>query len=147
MSAVVSESYLTSCRECALSEHTVYPIVCHSLSQISDTKCVIEHIVLRAHALYSMVDGFRQGNFFVVGEKKIKNKICWQVYVGGKKKIKIEIDQFLVLLTCFLPAKPHVRGAILGHVGGENIKKAELSVFFSCRTWFQHIGGLVNHRI
>ena len=50
-----------------------------------------------------------------------------------RKKLKlkfIEIDQFLVLLTCFLPAKPHVRGAILGHVGGENKKKAELSVFF-----------------
>ena len=27
---------------------------------------------LRAHALYSMVDGFRQGIFWLVGKKKIK---------------------------------------------------------------------------
>ena len=38
---------------------------------------------IRAHALYSMVDGFQQGIFWLVGKKKIKNKICWQVHVGG----------------------------------------------------------------
>ena len=31
---------------------------------------------LRAHALYSTVDGSRQGYSWRVGEKKIKNKIC-----------------------------------------------------------------------
>ena len=33
----------------------------------------------------------------------------------------------MVFLTCFVPAKAHVWGTILGHVGGENKKKAELS--------------------
>ena len=41
---------------------------------------------LRARALYSMVDGFRQGILWLVGKKKIKNKTCWQGHVGGKKK-------------------------------------------------------------
>ncbi len=33
------------------------------------------------------------------------------------------------------------------HVAGKNKKKAEMTTFFSCRTQFQLIGGLVIRRI
>ena len=33
------------------------------------------------------------------------------------------------------------------HVGGKNKKKSEIATFFSCRTQFQLIGGLVIRRI
>ncbi len=56
----------------------------------------------------------------------------------------------LINFSCFnmfFIRKVHDWRTVLGHVGGENKKKAELSIFFSCRTTFQHIGGLVNRRI
>ena len=63
-------------------------------SQVTDTWYFIIKMHLRAHALYSMVDGFRQGIFWLVGKKKIKNKICLQVHVGGKKKRKWKFHWF-----------------------------------------------------
>ncbi len=41
---------------------------------------------VRAPALYSTVDGSRQGYSWLVGKKKIKNKKCLQAHVGGGKK-------------------------------------------------------------
>ncbi len=35
----------------------------------------LQHKAFRAHTLYSMVDGFRQGIFWLVGKKKIENKM------------------------------------------------------------------------
>ncbi len=46
--------------------------------------------MVRAHSLYSTVDGSRQRLFWLVGKKKIKNKISLHIHVGGKKKIKGE---------------------------------------------------------
>ena len=53
---------------------------------------------VRAHALYSMVDGFRRD--FLACQNEI-NKICWQVHVGGKKKIKIENSWIWLILVFF----------------------------------------------
>ncbi len=46
---------------------------------------------VRAGSLYSTVDESRQGVFWFVGEKKIKNKICLPANVGGRKKNKRKI--------------------------------------------------------
>ncbi len=55
--------------------------------------------------------------------------------------------KFLVFLICFAAAK-YMFGAQFYGMSEEKIKKkAELSVFFSCRTQFHLIGGLVNGRI
>ena len=43
---------------------------------------------IRLPTLYSTDDRSRQGYFFHVGGKKIKNKNSWPADVGGKKKIK-----------------------------------------------------------
>ncbi len=43
-------------------------------------------LLLRLPALYSTDDGSRQGHFFHVGGKKIKNKNSWPADVGEKKK-------------------------------------------------------------
>ena len=52
-----------------------------------DIKYIDIHI--RAHTLYSTVDGSLQGYSWLVRErgKKLKNKICWYGHVGGRKKI------------------------------------------------------------
>ncbi len=55
--------------------------------------------------------------------------------------------KLLHVFNMFFIRKVHDWRTILGHVGGENKKKAESLIFFSCRTSFQHIGGLVNRRI
>ena len=36
----------------------------------------------------------------------------------------------MVFLTCFLPAKEHVLGAISGHLGGKNKKNLNCQFFF-----------------
>ena len=62
-----------------------------------------------------------------------KNKICLQVHLGGKKKIKWkfhEFNEFLGIFNMFFTRKIHVWRGISELVGGENKKKAEMSVFF-----------------
>ena len=46
---------------------------------------------VRANPLYSTVDGSRQGVFWLIGKKKIKNKKCLLAHVRGIKKIKRKI--------------------------------------------------------
>ena len=46
--------------------------------------------VVRAQALYSMVDGLRQGIFWLVGKKKIKYTYAGRFMLEERKKIKIE---------------------------------------------------------
>ncbi len=45
----------------------------------------------RAQAIYSTVDGSQQGYLWLVGKKKIKNKVSLQAHVGGRKKNKRKI--------------------------------------------------------
>ncbi len=95
----------------------------------------IKHLLLffRAGSLYSTVDGSRQGFFWLVGEKKIKNKICLSASVGGRKKIKGKFSEFYLVLgifNMFLTKKVYTCREDLSHVGGENKKKAEWSVLF-----------------
>ena len=88
---------------------------------------------LKADSLYSTVDGSQQGLFWLVGEKKIKDKICLHVHVGGKKKIKGEFHQFhwfFEVLASFFTLKVYDFRTDLWHVGGENKIKANLSIFF-----------------
>ena len=90
----------------------------------------------RAGSLYSTVDGSRRGVFWLVGEKKIKNEKCLLANVGGRKKIKGKFSKFYLFLgifNMFLTKKVYTCREDLCHVGGENKKKAECSVFFSCR--------------
>ncbi len=53
---------------------------------------------LRAGSLYSTVDVSRQDVFWLVGEKKIINKICLPANVGGRKKIKGKFSEFYLFL-------------------------------------------------
>ncbi len=88
---------------------------------------------IRAGLLYSTVDGSRQGVFWLVREKKIKNKICLPANVGGRKKIKGKFSEFYLffgIFNMFLTKKVYTCREDLCHVGGENKKKAEWSVFF-----------------
>ena len=51
---------------------------------------------------------------------------------------------------CFVTENDNFSGKIepgFQHVGGKNKKKTEMATFFSCRTQFQLIGGLVIRRI
>ncbi len=59
------------------------------MSQLKVGSLVFE---VRARPLYSMVDGSQLGFFWLV-EKKM-NKICLQVHVEGKKKIKGEFHEY-----------------------------------------------------
>ncbi len=43
-------------------------------------------VAIGASSLCSTVDGSRQGVFWLVGNKKIKNKMCLPANVGGRKK-------------------------------------------------------------
>ncbi len=90
-------------------------------------------ILLRAGSLYSTVDGSQQGDFWLVGEKKLKNKICLPANVGGRKKIKGTFSEFYLfsgIFNMFLTKKVYTCREDLCNVGGENKKKAERSFFF-----------------
>ena len=54
------------------------------------------YLFLRVCALYSTVDRSRHGIFWLVGRKKIKNKMCSQVHVGGNKNLTCEVFFFLI---------------------------------------------------
>ena len=85
---------------------------------------------LRAGSLYSTVDGSQQGVFWLVGEKKIKNKICLPANVGGRKKIKGKFSEFYLFLGIF-NKKKYILSVKIYVMSEEKIKKkAEWSVFF-----------------
>ena len=81
-----------------------------------------------------------------VGGKKIKIKICWSADVGGKKMKKWKIDKFSMKMAIFR-GKKNRTGGLNPACRRKKIKKAEMATFFSCRTYFQLIGGLVIRRI
>ncbi len=78
---------------------------------------------LRASPLYSTVDGYRQGVFWLVGKKKIKNSY-WPMSEEGKKYRYTEDASFFL-----------------------NLPWVVFFFFFSCRAWFQLIRGVVKRRI
>ena len=83
-------------------------------------------MALRAGALYSTVDGSRQGFFWLVGKKKIKNKKCLLAHVGRRKKIKGRFTEFYLFLTFFkqfFAEKYILRGKIYV-MSEEKIKKS-----------------------
>ena len=88
-------------------------------------------LILRPSSLYSTVDGSQQRVFWLVGKKKIKNKICLLTHVGGRKKINgifSEFYLFLGILTCLLAKKYVLVGNIYVTSEEKIIKKTE-----SCR--------------
>ena len=88
---------------------------------------------LRASPLYSTVDGSRQGVFWIVGKKKIKNKKCLLAHVGGRKKIKGKLSEFQLFVGIFnmFLAKKYILVGNIYVMSEEKIKKkAEWSFFF-----------------
>ncbi len=56
---------------------------------------------IRAHALYSTVDGSRKGYSWLVRKKKIKNKICLWAHVGKGEKMKGKFHEFYLIFGGF----------------------------------------------
>ncbi len=87
-------------------------------------------VTIRAGSLYSTVDGSRQGVFWLVWEKKIKNKKCLPANVEGRKKIKGKFSEFYLFLGIF-NKKKYILSVKIYVMSEEKIKKkAEWSVFF-----------------
>ncbi len=80
--------------------------------------------MLRAHSLNSTVDVSRHGLFRLVKGKKINNKICPHVHIGGKKKLKANFKNFIdfsVFLARFCLKKCMISGQLHG-MSEEKIK-------------------------
>ncbi len=63
------------------------------------------------------------------------NKVCLPANVRGKKKMKRKFSEFYLFLgisNMFFSKNVYTLKEDPCHVGGENKKKAEWSVFFSC---------------
>ena len=58
-------------------------------------------LIVRARTLYSTVDGSWQGAFWLIGKKKIKNKICLWTHVGRRKKIKGKFSEICLFIGVF----------------------------------------------
>ena len=80
-----------------------------------------------------MVDGSRQGVFWLIGEKKIKNKKCLLAHVGGRKKIKGKLSEFYLFLGIFIMflVKIYILAGNIYVMSEEKIKKKLNGQFFS----------------
>ncbi len=85
-------------------DRQVYPVVGREANYYFLGPHRVQYFRLRAHLLYSTVDGSRPWLFLLVGKKK--NKICLHVHVGGKKKIKGK-------LTGFVPKNVGMKGSFI----------------------------------